>query len=97
MKNKADVSWAYQTADKADDKIEGHKEWCVLYPSFSSPPPLSAPDRGDAGSRVFVMGCDRGAIQTVLTGNVFTCFSTIVSVCLCAVYGYVLDMCVKDD
>lgn len=40
----------------ADDKIEGHKERCVLYPSFSSPPPLSAPDRGDTGSRVSVMG-----------------------------------------
>lgn len=54
MMNKTDVSWVYQTADSADDKIEGHAEWCVLYPSFSSPPPLSAPDRGDVGSRVLV-------------------------------------------
>lgn len=38
MMNKTDVSWVYQTADGADDKIEGHTEWYVLYPSFSSPP-----------------------------------------------------------
>lgn len=38
MMNKTDVSWIYQTADSTDDKMEGHREWCVLYPCFSSPP-----------------------------------------------------------
>ncbi len=49
--------WFHQTADNVDDKMEGHKECCDLLPTFSSPPPLSGPDRGDTGSRVFVMGC----------------------------------------
>lgn len=48
MMNKIDVTFVYQTADSAEDKIEGHKEWCALYPSFCQP--LTG---GDTGSRVF--------------------------------------------
>lgn len=63
--NKTYVNWVYQTADSADDKIEAHKDWCVVCPSIRSTgtlPPLSAPDKGAAGSGVF---CDGP-----LTGNV---------------------------
>ena len=81
---RTDVSRLHRTAD---DKIEGHTEWCVLYPSFSSPPStVSCWQRG----RWLQGFCDGP-----LTGrSVFMCcFLQMVSVCLC-IGMYMTCVCV---
>lgn len=82
MMNMTYVNWGYQDADSADDTTEGHKEWCVLCPSIRSSPPLSAPDRGDAGSRVFVTGHWREmCLCVILKLWVYVCVVRTVWVC----------------
>lgn len=57
MMNKTDVSWIYQTADSTDDKMEGHREWCLV-PMLQQSPFLCQPlTVGTLAPGLFVMGC----------------------------------------